>query len=134
MVCAECMKMCCLGGKNSVVKGLITVKRSRAILQCGEAVKNHFCSAVKRSSCKNDGQDFLTPVAALTVASMGVSPPWSLIFAALVVYTVLNGWADTTCLSSLSTHLAPTPLFSGVLLSPNPGRLIRTLRYHIIVV
>ena len=22
MVCAECMKMCCLGGKNSVVKGL----------------------------------------------------------------------------------------------------------------
>ena len=23
MVCAECMKMCCLGGKNSVVKGLI---------------------------------------------------------------------------------------------------------------
>ena len=25
MVCAECMKMCCLGGKNSVVKGLICV-------------------------------------------------------------------------------------------------------------
>ena len=23
VVCAECMKMCCLGGKNSVVKGLI---------------------------------------------------------------------------------------------------------------
>ena len=45
----------------------------------------------------------------------------------LVVYTVLNGWADTTCLSSLSTHLVPTPLFSGVLLSPNPGLLIRTL-------
>ena len=22
MVCAECMEMCCLGGKNSVVKGL----------------------------------------------------------------------------------------------------------------
>ena len=22
MVCAECMNMCCLGGKNSVVKGL----------------------------------------------------------------------------------------------------------------
>ena len=21
VVCAECMKMCCLGGKNSVVKG-----------------------------------------------------------------------------------------------------------------
>ena len=25
VVCAECMKMCCLGGKNSVVKGLILV-------------------------------------------------------------------------------------------------------------
>ena len=25
VVCAECMKMCCLGGKNSVVKGLMTV-------------------------------------------------------------------------------------------------------------
>ena len=24
VVCAECMKMCCLGGKNSVVKGLIS--------------------------------------------------------------------------------------------------------------
>ena len=43
---------------------------------------------------------------------------------------MLNGWADTTCLSSLNTYLAPTPLFSGVLLSPNPGCLIRTLGYH----
>ena len=49
--------------------------------------------------------------------------------AALVVYTVLNGWADTTCLSSLSTHLAPTPLFSGILMTLTPGRLMRTLRY-----
>ena len=24
VVCAECMKMCCLGGKNSVVKGLMS--------------------------------------------------------------------------------------------------------------
>ena len=24
VVCAECMKMCCLGGKNSEVKGLMT--------------------------------------------------------------------------------------------------------------
>ena len=24
VVCAECMEMCCLGGKNSVVKGVIT--------------------------------------------------------------------------------------------------------------
>ena len=28
MVCAECMKMCRLGGKNSVVKGLIAAWRS----------------------------------------------------------------------------------------------------------
>ena len=27
VVCAECMKMCCLGGKNSVVKGLICAWR-----------------------------------------------------------------------------------------------------------
>ena len=26
VVCAECMKMCCLGGKNSVVKGLTSVQ------------------------------------------------------------------------------------------------------------
>ena len=25
VVCAECMKMCCLGGKNSVVKGLTPI-------------------------------------------------------------------------------------------------------------
>ena len=25
VVCAECMKMCCLGGKNSVVKGLMAI-------------------------------------------------------------------------------------------------------------
>ena len=27
VVCAECMKMCCLGGKNTVVKGLICAWR-----------------------------------------------------------------------------------------------------------
>ena len=27
-LCAECMKMCCLGGKNSVVKGLNKYKNS----------------------------------------------------------------------------------------------------------
>ena len=26
VVCAECMKMCCLGGKSSVVKGLIAAQ------------------------------------------------------------------------------------------------------------
>ena len=29
VVCAECMKMCCLGGKNSVVKGLILPTESQ---------------------------------------------------------------------------------------------------------
>ena len=33
-----------------------------------------FCDAVKWSSSKYEGQDFLTPVVALTMASMGVSP------------------------------------------------------------
>ena len=31
VVCAECMKMCCLGGKNSVVKGLTGVPRHSLI-------------------------------------------------------------------------------------------------------
>ena len=31
--------------------------------------------AVKRSSNKNDGQNFLTPVAAVTIAPMGVTTP-----------------------------------------------------------
>ena len=44
----------------------------------------------------------------------------------LVVSTVFNGWADTTC---LSTYLAPTSLFGCVLMVPNHGRLIRTLWY-----
>ena len=34
-----------------------------------------FCDADKWSSSKNDGQDFLTPVPAVTTASMKVSPP-----------------------------------------------------------
>ena len=47
------------------------------------------------------------------------------------LYTVLNGWADTTCQISLNTYLAPIPLFSSVLMSPNPGCLIHTLLYCI---
>ena len=36
VVCAECMKMCCLGGKNSVVKGLTqeTCYNSTAYVPC----------------------------------------------------------------------------------------------------
>ena len=33
MVCAECMKMCGLGGKNSVVKGLNVLTMYNACLQ-----------------------------------------------------------------------------------------------------
>ena len=33
VVCAECMKMCCLGGKNSVVKGLLNCLASTIVLQ-----------------------------------------------------------------------------------------------------
>ena len=33
------------------------------------------CSAVKRSSNKSDGQNVLTPVAAVTTAPMGVTTP-----------------------------------------------------------
>ena len=29
VVCAECMKMCCLGGNNSVVKGLSALSKWR---------------------------------------------------------------------------------------------------------
>ena len=32
VVCTECMKMCCLGGKNSVVKGL-TLELWNIVLQ-----------------------------------------------------------------------------------------------------
>ena len=37
VVCAECMKMCCLGGKNSVVKGLNPV----GITRQGRKVHDH---------------------------------------------------------------------------------------------
>ena len=34
VVCAECMKMCCLGGKNSVVKGLIQIEAHFLFEEC----------------------------------------------------------------------------------------------------
>ena len=33
VVCTECVKMCCLGGKNSVVKGLTGLLHQRAGFQ-----------------------------------------------------------------------------------------------------
>ena len=38
MVCAECMKMCCLGGKNSVVKGLSFTQGQRLYQYGGSSI------------------------------------------------------------------------------------------------
>ena len=76
---------------------LVSVKRSRTIFKLGnsghginilrvriahsvvECVRSNgqgpICGAVKRSSNKNDGQNFLTPVAAVTTAPIGVTTP-----------------------------------------------------------
>ena len=76
---------------------LVLVKRSRTIFKLGNSgqdinvlrvriahsvvkcVRSNgqgpICSAVKRSSNKNDGQNFLTPVAAVTTAPIGVTTP-----------------------------------------------------------
>ena len=80
---------------------LVSVKRSRTIFKLGNAVKmvaflwplasgtvnsvqcvwsngqGPVCDAVKRSSNKNDGQNILTPVAAVTTAPMAVTTPCS---------------------------------------------------------
>ena len=77
---------------------LVSVKRSRTIFKLGDSgqdinvlrmriahsvvkcVRSNgqgpICSAVKRSSNKNDSQNFLTPVAAVTIAPIGVTTPW----------------------------------------------------------
>ena len=79
---------------------LVSVKRSSTIFKLGNAVKmvaflwpltlgtvmvsvqcvrsnsqGPVCDAVKRSSNKNDGQNILTPVAAVTTAPMAVTTP-----------------------------------------------------------
>ena len=48
---------------------------------------------------------------------------WHLFAEIRYIIQLLNGWADTTCVNSLSTYLAPTPLCSCVLMSPKHGRL-----------
>ena len=50
VVCAECMKMCCLGGKNSVVKGLRGNPLSSVVLIkwhsfAYESVSGVFCTS-----------------------------------------------------------------------------------------
>ena len=76
---------------------LVSVKRSRAIFKLSNSGQNVYvlrvriahcvvkcvrsngqgpiCGAVKRSSNKNDDQIFLTPVAAVTTAPIGVTTP-----------------------------------------------------------
>ena len=76
---------------------LVLVKRSRTIFKLGNSGQNinilrvriahsvvkcmrsngqgPICGAVKRSSNTNDGQNFLTPVAAVTTAPIGVTTP-----------------------------------------------------------
>ena len=76
---------------------LVSVKQSGTILKLGNSGQDVYvlrvhiahsvvkcvrsngqgpvCSAVKRSSNKNDGQNVLTPVAAVTAAPMGVTTP-----------------------------------------------------------
>ena len=44
------------------------------------------CGAVKRSSKQNDGQNFLTPVAAVTTASIGVTTPCLTVKGVLEMY------------------------------------------------
>ena len=53
----------CVGIAHSVVKCV----RSNG--------QGPICGTVKRSSNKNDGQNFLTPVAAVTTAPIGVTTP-----------------------------------------------------------
>ena len=74
---------------------LVSVKRSRTIFKLvnsGQDInvlrvriahsvcvrsngQGPICGTVKRSSNKNDGQNFLTPVAAVTTATIGVTTP-----------------------------------------------------------
>ena len=85
--------------KRSRGQGLfmVSVKRSRTIFKLGNSgqdinvlrvriahsvvkcVRSNgqgpICGAVKRSSNKNDGQNFLTPVAAVTTVPIGVTTP-----------------------------------------------------------
>ena len=51
------------------------------------------CDVVKLSSSENDGQDFLTPVAAVTTVSMGVSPPCAVEQEIIPLPTQLGGVA-----------------------------------------
>ena len=55
---------------------LLRVRIAHSVVKCVRSNgQGPICGAVKRSSNKNDGQNFLTPVAAVTTAPIGVTTP-----------------------------------------------------------
>ena len=74
MLCSKCStKLHC----QLLLLAGFAVKRSRAILHCGQTVKqqNGGQTAKWRSSSKNDGQKFWLTAKAVTTAYMGVTKP-----------------------------------------------------------
>ena len=61
--------------ERGVAKRELNIRNGKqlAFSVCGQTVKAPF---VMRSSNKNDGQNILTPVAAVTTAPMTVTTPW----------------------------------------------------------
>ena len=54
----------------------LRVRIAHSVVKCVRSNgQGPICGAVKRSSNKNDGQNFLTPVAAVTTAPIGVTTP-----------------------------------------------------------
>ena len=79
---------------------LSAVKRSTAEIQRSQTVKSLFAmQSSAGSSSKKDGQDFLTPVAALTTASMGVSPPW------VSCFLIPSTFTDVPAISQLCLYI-----------------------------
>ena len=75
VVCAECMKMCCLGGKNSVVKGLTDHILKSKLATATSVIQNtdeacHF-------DCPNCEVDYVT--VSLTVGLATISSCWWLV-------------------------------------------------------
>ena len=55
---------------------VLRVSIAHSVVKCVRSNgQGPICGAVKRSSNKNDGQNFLTPVAAVTTAPIGVTTP-----------------------------------------------------------
>ena len=60
---------------------VLCVRIAHSVVKCVRSNgQGPICGAVKRSSNKNNGQNFLTPVAAVTTAPMGVTTPCYVVF------------------------------------------------------